>query len=240
MDKLFETPIKAIRKKCLDCTCGQYEEIRNCTVINCTLYPYRMGRRPDKSTVDTIKTYYEKEQALYRVVMVKKRKLSRKKGYFYKAELLFSTAYVELTKTARDLLHCMVYELTFVKNNKNGRYSYPNNGKVSYTERQFKEEFGYSSNTYIKGRNQLIKNGLIRQTYRGGMCRGDMATYKILITPDLRESEMRWLRYPMENWEKEIPKNKNTLVGVKTRFKKKATLKKSTHNGELHPSKLNP
>ena len=40
------TPIKSIRKKCLDCCNGQYNEIRNCTVINCALYPYRMGKRP--------------------------------------------------------------------------------------------------------------------------------------------------------------------------------------------------
>ena len=61
MDKLFETPIKAIRKKCLDCTCNQYDEIRYCTVINCALYPYRMGRRPDQATIDTLKSYYDGE-----------------------------------------------------------------------------------------------------------------------------------------------------------------------------------
>ena len=58
-NKLFDTPIKAIRKKCIDCCNGQYEEIRNCTVINCALYPYRMGRRPDRSTIDTMMDYYE-------------------------------------------------------------------------------------------------------------------------------------------------------------------------------------
>ena len=56
MDKLYETPIKAIRKKCLDCTCNQYEEIRYCTAVDCPLYPYRMGRRPDKSTIDALKS----------------------------------------------------------------------------------------------------------------------------------------------------------------------------------------
>jgi len=49
-NKLFETPVKAMRKKCLDCCCGQVKEIRNCTVINCALYAYRMGRRPDTAT----------------------------------------------------------------------------------------------------------------------------------------------------------------------------------------------
>ena len=57
--KLYDTPIKTIRKKCLDCTCNQYEEIRYCTVINCALYPNRMGRGPDEATINTLKGFYE-------------------------------------------------------------------------------------------------------------------------------------------------------------------------------------
>ena len=57
--KLYETPIKAIRKKCLDCTCNQHQEIRLCTVIDCPIYPYRMGRRPDGKTINTLKEYGE-------------------------------------------------------------------------------------------------------------------------------------------------------------------------------------
>ncbi|MCP4493293.1 MAG: hypothetical protein GY820_39215 [Gammaproteobacteria bacterium] len=34
---------KAIRQKCLDCTCWQTIEIRKCTAKNCALYPFRMG-----------------------------------------------------------------------------------------------------------------------------------------------------------------------------------------------------
>ena len=166
--------------------------------------------------------------------MVKKRRLSRNAGYLFKAELLFSDAYVDLPKSGRDLLHCLVFELKFVKNKRTGRYSYPNNGSVSFTEIQFKEEFGCASNTYITTRNRLIRNGLIRQTYQGGLCRGDMATYKVLITSDLNPREMRWLQYPDKNWEHEIPRSK-TKIGIKTRFKSKTTLKKSTLNGELHP-----
>lgn len=40
------TPIKAIRAKCLDCSNGYYSEVRECPVLNCPLYPYRMGHRP--------------------------------------------------------------------------------------------------------------------------------------------------------------------------------------------------
>lgn len=42
------TPLKAIRAKCLDCCCGNKAEVRNCTIVNCSLYPYRLGHRPKK------------------------------------------------------------------------------------------------------------------------------------------------------------------------------------------------
>ena len=61
MDKLYETPIKAIRDKCLDCTCDQPKEIRLCPVVSCALYPYRMGRRPD-DTLGTLEAFYEKNR----------------------------------------------------------------------------------------------------------------------------------------------------------------------------------
>lgn len=40
------TPIRAIRLKCLDCTCHQVKEVRLCPIRDCALHPYRMGRRP--------------------------------------------------------------------------------------------------------------------------------------------------------------------------------------------------
>ncbi len=42
------TPIKAIRAKCMDCTCHQPKEIRECRIITCPLWPYRMGKRPNQ------------------------------------------------------------------------------------------------------------------------------------------------------------------------------------------------
>jgi hypothetical protein len=41
-----ESPIKAIRAKCLDCCSGQASEVRKCTAINCALWPFRMGWNP--------------------------------------------------------------------------------------------------------------------------------------------------------------------------------------------------
>ena len=43
------TPIKAIRAKCLDCTCGQFSEVRECRLTTCPLWEYRMGHRPKES-----------------------------------------------------------------------------------------------------------------------------------------------------------------------------------------------
>lgn len=40
------TPMRAIRKKCLDCCCGSYTEVTHCTVKTCALYEYRSGHRP--------------------------------------------------------------------------------------------------------------------------------------------------------------------------------------------------
>ncbi len=47
------TPIKAIRRKCLDCCGGNPKEVRLCPVSACSLYPYRMVKRPGKETGTT-------------------------------------------------------------------------------------------------------------------------------------------------------------------------------------------
>lgn len=35
---------KAIRLKCLDCSCGQAAEVRKCPAVDCPLWRFRMGR----------------------------------------------------------------------------------------------------------------------------------------------------------------------------------------------------
>ena len=47
----YLTPIKAIRAKCMDCTCYQPKEIRECPITSCPLWPYRMGHRPKLESV---------------------------------------------------------------------------------------------------------------------------------------------------------------------------------------------
>ena len=49
------TPLKAIRKKCLDCSCDCKLEVRECPVIDCPIYPYRLGKNPARSGIGNSK-----------------------------------------------------------------------------------------------------------------------------------------------------------------------------------------
>jgi hypothetical protein len=40
------TPLKSIRRKCLDCCSGSPKEVELCTVGTCSLYLYRFGKSP--------------------------------------------------------------------------------------------------------------------------------------------------------------------------------------------------
>lgn len=42
------TPIKAIRAKCLDCSIFQPKEVRFCSAEECSLYPFRLGKNPNR------------------------------------------------------------------------------------------------------------------------------------------------------------------------------------------------
>ena len=143
-------------------------------------------------------------------------------GFYYHNEFWYSPAYQSLPISARELLHCLLteYRFKYIRSRERMKRDkvYLNNGDLSYTEVQFKKRYGYSSSTYLKARDKLIEVGLIVQTHKGGMCRGDRATYKLLV--DISEREERWRQYPERNWADEIPKPKKQMVGVKTQWKK--------------------
>ena len=46
MEEKRISPLKAIRLKCLDCSCGSFNEVKLCPVEKCPLYPFREGRNP--------------------------------------------------------------------------------------------------------------------------------------------------------------------------------------------------
>jgi len=41
-----QSPLKAIRAKCLDCSYFQFSEIRLCEAVKCPLWPFRAGKHP--------------------------------------------------------------------------------------------------------------------------------------------------------------------------------------------------
>lgn len=45
------TPLKAIRKKCLDCSGMQPKEVRFCQVDSCPIYNFRFGKNPKRSGI---------------------------------------------------------------------------------------------------------------------------------------------------------------------------------------------
>jgi len=146
-------------------------------------------------------------------------------GFYYTNDIWLSDAYMSLSISARNLLQCLLTELRYKGK---GRYKkYVNNGEVSYTEVDFKNRFNSCSATYINARNKLIEVGFIEQTYRGGMCRGDCAKYKLLLGTGLPHNQERWRKYPDKNWTHEIPKPKKQLVGVESQWKKGESGRKS-------------
>lgn len=46
MDEKRISPLKAIRLKCLECSCGSSNEVKLCPVTKCALYPFRDGHNP--------------------------------------------------------------------------------------------------------------------------------------------------------------------------------------------------
>ena len=44
--KVGNSPLRAIRAYCYDCTCGSSKEIELCPAPACPLYPFRFGKRP--------------------------------------------------------------------------------------------------------------------------------------------------------------------------------------------------
>lgn len=57
------TPLRAIRTKCLDCCCGQVNEVRLCPCLDCSLYPYRLGKDPARAGKGNISNLQRKASA---------------------------------------------------------------------------------------------------------------------------------------------------------------------------------
>ncbi len=170
-------------------------------------------------------------------------------GYYYRNGFWFHPAYLSLNIASRDLLQCFLTELDRrrIKNSRRKEYIIINNGEISFTASQFQKLCGYQKQTYINARNQLIKNGILIQTYQGGNCKGDMATYKLLCTDDVKTADQQWRLYPEKDCADDIPKSNKKRIGSKTQWKKgecgrksKSTLLECTLNEPNDPIVVDP
>ena len=46
-----DTPLHAIKLKCLECSCGSLKEVKECVIPDCALYPYRLGSNPARKGI---------------------------------------------------------------------------------------------------------------------------------------------------------------------------------------------
>jgi hypothetical protein len=44
---LPRTALKALRRRCLDCSSNRVGEVRSCKFTSCSLHPYRLGKNPN-------------------------------------------------------------------------------------------------------------------------------------------------------------------------------------------------
>jgi len=58
------TPLKAIRAKYLDCSCGSCAEVRKCEAIDCPLFPYRFGHNPKRAGIGGKKVKSDRKMQL--------------------------------------------------------------------------------------------------------------------------------------------------------------------------------
>jgi len=46
-----EAVLKAVRRKCLECSGGSHAEVNDCLVRQCPLFPFRLGKNPWRAPV---------------------------------------------------------------------------------------------------------------------------------------------------------------------------------------------
>lgn len=73
-DQKILTPLRAIRTKCIDCSAGSMKEVRECVMLDCPLYPYRLGKSPNRKP--RILTDDEREALRQRMAKMREKQLS--------------------------------------------------------------------------------------------------------------------------------------------------------------------
>jgi hypothetical protein len=51
----MSTPLKAIRRKCIECSGNSVKNVASCDITDCDLHPYRFGKNPKRKGVGNVK-----------------------------------------------------------------------------------------------------------------------------------------------------------------------------------------
>lgn len=96
-----------------------------------------------------------------------------------------------------------------------------NNGDIDLAiKSEIAKDLKMNNNTISNAIHKLIWLGIIRITIRGGQDK-QKHHYEILLPKYVKQEKQRWRKFPEQNWEDDIPKNKNSPIGIETRFKPK-------------------
>ncbi len=55
------TPLRAIKKHCLECSGYEKKEVRECKMTDCVLFEYRLGRNPKRSGIGSSKNLHSRK-----------------------------------------------------------------------------------------------------------------------------------------------------------------------------------
>ena len=96
-----------------------------------------------------------------------------------------------------------------------------NNGDIDLAiKSEIAKDLNMNNNTISNGVHKLIWLGIIRITLIGGKDK-TKHHYEILLPKYVKQEKQRWRKFPEKNWEDDIPKSKNSPIGIETRFKPK-------------------
>jgi len=65
-----KNPLRALRARCLDCCCGQPNEVRKCISVDCPSWPFRMGKNPFRRKPKMSEAERDRRTALLRKARV--------------------------------------------------------------------------------------------------------------------------------------------------------------------------
>ena len=80
------TPLKAIRRKCLDCSVGSRAEVRECVIPGCPLYLYRLGKNPARKGMGSIQNLQDSQKLSTQLGVLDGKKMKRIKHHPVKTD----------------------------------------------------------------------------------------------------------------------------------------------------------